>query len=64
MNRPSLQTMLTREIARNGKRRYQVIGEAVHRYGYQQNEVAKYLGLYYSTVSRLLKDQEISRVTT
>jgi len=35
------------EISRNAK-------EAVERYGYSQKEVADYMGIHYSTVSRMV----------
>ena len=38
---------------RNGK-----IYEAVHVYGYTQTEVARFLGLHYSTVSVILKQKD------
>jgi hypothetical protein len=65
MDRPSLRTPFSQEITQDRKRRNLVIGEAVYRYGYKQNEVAQYIGLHYSTVSRLLIDKQItSKVKT
>jgi transposase len=34
------------------------IRDAVKRYGYSQNEIAEYLGMHYSTISRLMKERE------
>jgi len=38
---------------RTKAKRYTVIGQAVHRYGYSQREVADWLGLHYATVSQI-----------
>jgi REP element-mobilizing transposase RayT len=55
VNRPSLS-----EIFKNTKeekrKRDTGIAEAFGRWGYSQREVADYLGLHYSTVSRLIKE--------
>ena len=57
INRPAL-----KEIFKNteGKRRERNrgIADAVERWGYSQREVADYLKLHYSTVSRLIKEVE------
>jgi putative transposase len=52
IGRPGLAELLKgtkrrKEISRKAK-------EAVERYGYSQKEVADYLGIHYSTVSRLV----------
>jgi len=39
----------------NKKDRNKQIKEAVNRYSYSQKEVADYLGLYYTTISRIVK---------
>jgi hypothetical protein len=54
LNRPSLAEIF--ENARGEKRkRDRGIGEAVQRWGYSEKEVADYLGLHYSTVSKLIR---------
>jgi putative transposase len=54
MNRPPIEALLTPEIIGNRKRRNETIKEAVDKHGYKQKEVADYLGLHYTSVSRLL----------
>jgi len=43
-------------IKKDKQKRNKKIIEAVKQYGYSQNEIAEYLGMHYSTISRLLKD--------
>jgi hypothetical protein len=66
LNRPSLS-----EIFRNARgrkqRRDRGITEAVKRWGYSEREVADYLKLHYSTLSRLIRrgaNSEISKSKT
>lgn len=51
VSRPSLKTLLDRKLTK--AKRDTAIGQAVHRYGYSQREVADWLGLHYATISRL-----------
>lgn len=54
IGRPSLEKLFERD----GKKkaiRDRMIGEAVRKHGYSQMEVARYLKLHYSTISRLIK---------
>jgi transposase len=37
------------------------IAEAAERYGYSQKEIADYLKMHYSTISRLIKNRTISK---
>ena len=66
LNRPGLTEIF--KNARGGKRkRDRGIAEAVKRWGYSEREVADYLRLHYSTVSRLIRrgaDSEISKYKT
>ena len=54
IGRPSLEELF-RTAAHRKAHRDKVISQAVRRYGYSQIEVADFLGLHYSTVSRLMK---------
>lgn len=58
IGRPSLEEQFKNVTAIDKKHREQKIAEAVEKYGYSQKEVADFIGLHYSTVSRLLRFQE------
>lgn len=59
-NRPALDAIFTGATAACKSDRDQMIMAAVEAYGYRQIEVARYLGLHYSTVSNLLKGKSSS----
>ena len=59
INRPSLDCLFERDALRNKKKRDKKIAEAAERYGYSQKEVADYLGMHYSTISRLIRKETI-----
>jgi len=54
MGRPSLKRLFEKMENAITKRNH-LIADAVHKYGYSQMEVARQVGLHYSTVSRLIK---------
>ena len=54
LHRPSLERLFRGEGLKGKERRDRKIEEAVERHGYSQTEVADYLGMHYSTVSKLL----------
>jgi len=43
-------------IKRDREKRKEKVREAVERHGYSQKEVADYIGVHYSVISRLLKE--------
>jgi REP element-mobilizing transposase RayT len=57
LKRPKLEEILHKELKGEKKKRNRKIKEAVEKYGYSQMEVAHYLKMHYSTVSRLIKEQ-------
>jgi len=57
LNRPALKDIVKKEMLWNKKDRNKQIKEAVNRYGYSQKEVADSLGLYYTTISRIVNDK-------
>lgn len=57
INRPALKEILNKEMLLNRKDRNKQIKDAVNRYSYSQKEVADYLGLYYTTISRIVNDK-------
>ncbi len=64
INRPSLSNLLGEEVVKDKQMRDAVIFEAVQKHGYSQKEVADYLGLYYSSISRILKITAMTRKKT
>jgi predicted XRE-type DNA-binding protein len=44
-----------RDLEEGKGRIFRRVREAVERYGYSQREVAEYLGVHYSSVSRMLR---------
>lgn len=57
--RPSLKALFA--SASSKEKRDKKIEEAVIKYSYRQNEIALYLGLHYSTVSRIMKKESIGQ---
>jgi predicted transcriptional regulator len=47
--------LLNKDIIKNKTKRNQIVKEAIEKYGYTQKEVADFIGIHYSVVSRLLK---------
>jgi len=58
LNRPSL-TEIFKNARGEKRKRDRGIAEAVKRWGYSGREVANYLGLHYSTVSRLINEGNV-----
>lgn len=54
VSRPKLENLFEQDIKKNKKRLKKKSAEAVEKYGYSQKEIADYLGVHYSTVSRLI----------
>lgn len=55
VNRPSLDQIFQEGIIMDKSKRDKKIAEALVKYGYLQVEIARYLGMHYSTISNLLK---------
>ncbi len=55
IERPGLDSLFKRSLEITKRERNLKIVESVEKYGYNQKEVADYLGLHYSTISRLMK---------
>jgi putative transposase len=64
LGRPGLEDLFPEKIVRDREIRNEVIGKAVGEWGYSQREVADYLKLHYSTLSRIMKWTETSRSKT
>ncbi|MDP3296251.1 MAG: transposase [Thermodesulfovibrionia bacterium] len=57
VNRPTLEKIFKEDVLSNRKVRNSRIKEAVNRYGYSQKEIADYLELYYTTISRIVNEK-------
>jgi len=60
LGRPGLKDLFLEDMVRSRDMRDEGIAKAVGEWGYSQREVADYLGLHYSTLSRLMKEAEKS----
>ena len=58
LDRPKLEELLGNSDKKATARDRERVRAAIERYGYSQREVATYLGVHYSTISRLLRRQE------
>ena len=54
ISRPSLDSLFEENVLKSKHKRDKKISETVERYGYSQKEVADYLKMHYSTISRLI----------
>ncbi len=65
VDRPDLSELFTKRMIKTREKRDNIIIESVIRYGYDQAEVARYLNIHYSTVSKIIKrKRENSRIKT
>jgi hypothetical protein len=53
-DRPSLEKLFNDKILGNMIKRNKAISEAVERHGYRQREVADHLGMYFTSISRIV----------
>jgi putative transposase len=58
VERPSLEEIFSEEIICNKKEMHRCIVEAVKKYGYYQSDIAKFLNVHCSTISRIIKKKE------
>ncbi|MBI3755959.1 MAG: transposase [Deltaproteobacteria bacterium] len=64
INRPKLDELFGKNVMRHKPARDNKIAAAVERYGYTQKAVADYLKMHYSTISRLIKNETMSKNKT
>ena len=55
VSRPPLEKIFSEGILGDKGKRDKKIAEAVERYGYRQREVADHLGLFFTSVSRIMR---------
>jgi DNA-binding transcriptional regulator YiaG len=58
VNRPTLERLFEENAVKDKKKRNRRIAQAALEYGYSQSEIARYLGMHYSTVSNLLREKQ------
>ena len=58
MNRPPLKDIFTADTLGDKRERNEKIIKAVDSYGYTQREVADYLGIHFTSVSRIMRGME------
>ena len=58
IDRPGLNRIFTKETIQSKEKRNRKIREAVERYGYTQRQIADHLGLHFTSVSRLMKQNK------
>jgi hypothetical protein len=64
INRPALSRLFEGTAERGKARRDGLIVKAVEKHGYSQKEIADHLKMHYSTISRILKNDSISKSKT
>jgi len=60
LGRPGFEDLFSEKVVRDRKMRNKRVAAAVGEWGYSQREVADYLRLHYSTLSRIMKEREKS----
>ena len=64
IGRPGLGSLFKERIVKEKRTRNRKIAEATERHGYSQREVADYLKMHYSTISRIIKNETTSKNKT
>ena len=62
--RPLLSVLLPEGIVNDQRKLMKRLSEAVERHGYRQSEIARHVGVHYSTISRWLREHENARRKT
>ena len=57
IDRPSLENIFSKNILKDISKRNRKISEAVRRHGYRQREVADYLEMHFTSISRILREK-------
>jgi REP-associated tyrosine transposase len=63
-NRPALTVLFPEGIVDDPRKLLKRLAEAVERHGYRQSEIARQVGVHYSTISRWLREYENARRKT
>jgi len=62
--RPALPVLFPQGIVTDHRKLMKRLSEAVERHGYRQSEIARQVGVHYSTISRWLREHENARRKT
>ena len=62
--RPSLPVLFPEGIVNDHRKLQRRLSEAVEKHGYRQSEIARQVGVHYSTISRWLREEENARKKT
>ena len=62
--RPALAVLLPVGIVEDQKRLKRGLSQAMEQHGYRQSELARHIGVHYSTISRWLREYENARRKT
>jgi len=62
--RPTLANLLPDGIVEDQKKLMKRLSEGVEQHGYRQSELARHVGVHYSTISRWLREYENARRKT
>lgn len=54
LDRPSLEALFSEQVQKDKNTRNHVIRKAIYEFGYKQKEIADFLGIHYTSVSRLI----------
>jgi len=57
IDRPSLEKIFSKNILKDISKRNRKISEAVRRHGYRQREIADYLEMHFTSISRILRER-------
>ena len=57
VNRPTLERLFEENAIKDKKKRNRRIAQAILEHGYSQSEIARHLGMHYSTISNLLREK-------
>jgi len=57
IGRPGLDELFTSRVLQDKQKRNRTMRAAVMNHGYSQKEIADYLGMHYSTISRLVNSE-------
>jgi REP element-mobilizing transposase RayT len=62
LTRPGLEQLFTGRVLKDLGKRNERIEEAVEKYGYTQREVADHLGLYFTSISRIMRERKMMAI--
>jgi hypothetical protein len=57
VDRPKLETIFDTRILHDRDKRNKKIVEAVEKHGYKQREIAEYLGMHFTSISRIMRER-------